>query len=90
MKEVQAGTVLQSNVKRRHTGKWASNVNARASPGVLLNVAGTMTVEIDLGGVVELEIPGHIVRHLVDASTLYVLLLLLLCRGFLKLKGEAR
>jgi len=43
-----------------------------------------------LGGVVELEILGHIVRHLVDASTLYVLLLLLLCRGFLKLKGEAR
>ena len=89
-KEWQAGTVLQSNVRRRHTGKWASNVNARASPRVLLNVAGTMTVEIDLGGVVELEIPGHIVRHLVDASTLYVLLLLLLCRGFLKLKGEAR
>ena len=68
-KEWQAGTVLQSNVRRRHTGKWASNVNARASPRVLLNVAGTMTVEIDFGGVVELEIPGHIVRHLVDDET---------------------
>ena len=68
-KQWQSGTVLQSNVKRHHSGEWASNVNARASPGVLLNVAGTMTVEIDFGGVVELEIPGHIVRHLVDDDT---------------------
>ena len=68
-KQWQAGTVLQSNVKRRNTGQWASQ-NSRASPSVLLNVAGTMTVEIDGDlGVVEVEIPGHIVRHLVDDDT---------------------
>ena len=62
----QSGTVLQSNVHRRHgVHEQGRYTGALHEAGVL---TGTMTVDIDNSGYIDLRMPGHIVRQLVDET----------------------